>query len=87
MKKRERARAGTEPAAAAPSQPDWPGVSRPDHSRSAGSKNRLRDELQGYVRTDTVDWGWEEGERKERNKRKRQPGRTGAGQRRERQMN
>ena len=26
-------------------------------------------------------WGWEEGERRERNKRKRQPGQTGAGQR------
>ena len=31
--------------------------------------------------------GWEEGERRERNKQKRQPGRTGAGQRRERQLN
>ena len=31
--------------------------------------------------------GWEEGERGERNKRKRQPGRTGAGQRREWQQN
>ena len=31
--------------------------------------------------------GWEEGERRERNKRKRQPGRTGAGQRREWQLN
>ena len=31
--------------------------------------------------------GWEEGERKERNKRKRQPGRTGAGQRGEWQLN
>ena len=30
---------------------------------------------------------WEEGERRERNKRKRQPGRTGAGQRREWQLN
>ena len=35
-KKRERARAGIEPTAAAPSQPDCPGVSRPDHS--TGSK-------------------------------------------------
>ena len=31
--------------------------------------------------------GWEEGERRERNKRKRQSGRTGAGQRREWQLN
>ena len=31
--------------------------------------------------------GWEERERRERNKRKRQPGRTGAGQRREWQLN
>ena len=31
--------------------------------------------------------GWEEGERRERNKQKRQPGRTGAGQRGERQRN
>ena len=31
--------------------------------------------------------GWEEGERRERNKRKRQPGRTGAGQRGEWQLN
>ena len=31
--------------------------------------------------------GWEKGERRERNKRKRQPGRTGAGQRRELQLN
>ena len=31
--------------------------------------------------------GWEEGERRERDKRKRQPGRTGAGQRREWQRN
>ena len=31
--------------------------------------------------------GWEEGERRERNKRKRQPGRIGAGQRREWQLN
>ena len=31
--------------------------------------------------------GWEEGERGERNKRKRQPGRTGAGQRGEWQLN
>ena len=30
--------------------------------------------------------GWEEGERRERNKRKRQPGRTGAGQRIEWQL-
>ena len=30
--------------------------------------------------------GWEEGERRERNKQKRQPGRTGAGQRREWQL-
>ena len=50
-------------------------------------KNRLRDELEGYNRTDTVDGGWEEGERRERNKRKRQPGRTGAWQRREWQLN
>ena len=35
-RKRERARAGIEPTAAAPSQPDCPGVSRSDHS--AGSK-------------------------------------------------
>ena len=31
--------------------------------------------------------GWEEGERRQRNKRKRQPGRTGAGQRGEWQLN
>ena len=31
--------------------------------------------------------GWEEGERRERNKRKRQPGRTGAGQRGDWQLN
>ena len=31
--------------------------------------------------------GWEEGERRERNKRKRQPGRTGARQRGEWQLN
>ena len=31
--------------------------------------------------------GWEKGERRERNKRKRQPGRTGAGQRGEWQLN
>ena len=31
--------------------------------------------------------GWEEGERRGRNKRKRQPGQTGAGQRREWQLN
>ena len=31
--------------------------------------------------------GWEEEERGERNKQKRQPGRTGAGQRREWQLN
>ena len=31
--------------------------------------------------------GWEEGERREKNKRKRQPGRTGAGQRGEWQLN
>ena len=31
--------------------------------------------------------GWEEGERRERNKQKRQPGRTGAGQRGEWQLN
>ena len=31
--------------------------------------------------------GWEEGERGERKKRKRQPGRTGAGRRREWQLN
>ena len=31
--------------------------------------------------------GWEKGERRERNKQKRQPGRTGAGQKRERQLN
>ena len=31
--------------------------------------------------------GWEEGERRERNKRKRQPGRTGAGRRGELQLN
>ena len=35
-RKRERARAGIEPTAAAPSRPDGPGVSRSDHS--AGSK-------------------------------------------------
>ena len=35
-RKREKARAGIEPTAAAPSQPDCPGVSRSDHS--AGSK-------------------------------------------------
>ena len=55
--KRERARVGIEPTTAAPSQPDYPGVSRSDHS--AGTKDRLRDELLSYVRTDmyTVDWG------------------------------
>ena len=31
-------------------------------------------------------WGWEEGERREKNKQKRQPGRTSAGQRREWQL-
>ena len=36
FRKRERAREGIEPTAAAPSQPDGPGVSRSDHS--AGSK-------------------------------------------------
>ena len=50
-------------------------------------KNRLRDELLGYVRTDRVDWGWEEGKRTERNKRRRHPAQTGAGQRREWQLN
>ena len=39
-RKRERARAGIEPTAAAPSQPDCPGVSRSDHS--AGSKESSR---------------------------------------------
>ena len=53
-RKRERARAGIEPTAAAPSQPDCPGVSRSDHS--AGSKEsaswralRLRSDWQGRL--------------------------------------
>ena len=50
-------------------------------------KNRLRDELYGYVRTDTIDWGSGRGRKRARSKRKRQPGRTGAGQRREWQLN
>ena len=53
-RKRERARAGIEPTAAAPSQPDCPGVSRSDHS--AGSKEsaswralRLRSDWYGRL--------------------------------------
>ena len=50
-------------------------------------KNRLRDQLLGYVGNDRVDWGWEEGKRTERNKRGRHPAQTGAGQRREWPLN
>ena len=50
----ERARAGIEPTAAAASQPDCPGVGRSDHSACSKELiNRLRDEHQGYVWTDT----------------------------------
>ena len=85
-RKRERARAGIEPTAAAPSQPDCPGVIRSDHSagfKRIGSVTSFRATF-GLTRSIG---GWEEGERRERNKQKRQPGRTGAGQRGEWQLN
>ena len=60
------------PMGAVPSQPVCPGVSRSDHSvgsKKIGFATSFRATL-GLTRSIG---GWEEGERRERNKRKRQP--------------
>ena len=57
-----------------------------ESSTSDSAKSKLFNTALGsWVRAPTK--SWEEGERRERNKRKRQPGRTGAGQRGEWQLN
>ena len=77
-------KAGLDPAAAAPSQPDRPDGSRSDHS--AGSKeSAFVMSFKATVQTDTVDGGGKrEKEGKELSVRE-QPGRTGAREERERE--
>ena len=68
------------------SQPDFPDVSRSDHS--SGSKESASWRALGlHLRLTRSIGGSQEGEREERNKRKRQPRQTGAGQRRDWQLN
>ena len=63
-------RAGIKPAAAAPSQPTRLDVSRSDHS-AASKRNGFVTSFKATVRTDTVDGGWSEGERRERSEEER----------------
>ena len=82
---------GIEPAAAVPSQPDRLDVSRSHHS--AGSKKKKKKKngfMTSFKAQFKLTWSigvGEEGERRERDKQKRQPGQACPREKRERPLN